>query len=96
MITLYGMPSPNVLNLLMLEEAGLPYENSGMWRSFAGRDRRPGFARWTPFGKVPVIIDRTNGGQTYTVGVRRYSHLSCGNICASAPPRSRSGTVAYP
>jgi GST-like protein len=63
MITLYGMPSPNVLKiLLMLEEAGLPYELRHV-AVLRGEGQAPWFRALNPFGKVPVIIDRTNGGQ---------------------------------
>jgi GST-like protein len=60
MITLYGMPSPNVLKiLLMLEEAGLPYELKHV-AVLRGEGQAPWLRALNPFGKVPVIIDRVD------------------------------------
>ncbi|QJR02423.1 glutathione S-transferase family protein [Sphingobium yanoikuyae] len=61
MITLYRMPSPNVLKiLLMLEEAGLPYELKHV-AVLRGEGQVSWFRALNPFGKVPVIIDRQAG-----------------------------------
>lgn len=59
MITLFGVPSPNVLKiLLMLEEAEVAYELRRV-AVMHGEGGEASFRELNPLGKVPVIIDRT-------------------------------------
>ena len=59
MIELYGMSSPNVTKvIILLEELGLEYRLSYV---DVMRNRMEAIAGSSPFGKVPVIIDRGAG-----------------------------------
>ena len=61
MIELYGMSSPNVAKVtILLEELELPYETRHV-DVFRGPGRIGAIAAHSPFGKVPVIIDRRAG-----------------------------------
>ena len=58
MIDLYGMSSPNIRKVvILLEELGLPYRSIHV-AVFRRAQFDPDFTRISPFGKVPVIVDR--------------------------------------
>ena len=58
MIDLYGMSSPNIRKVvIMLEELGLAYRSIHV-AVFRRAQFDPNFTRISPFGKVPVIVDR--------------------------------------
>ena len=64
MIDLYGMSSPNIRKVvILLEELGLPYRSIHV-AVFRRGQFDPDFTRISPFGKVPVIIDRDAGNLT--------------------------------
>ena len=64
MIDLYGMSSPNIRKVvILLEELGLPYRSIHV-AVFRRAQFDPDFSRISPFGKVPVIIDRDAGNLT--------------------------------
>lgn len=57
MITVYGMPSPNVRKvLLMLEELEVPYQTKRIG-VFDGDQFDPAFRAISPFSKVPVLVE---------------------------------------
>ena len=59
MIDLYGMSSPNVTKILIaLEELGVAYR---LHYVDVMRNRVEAIAEISPFGKVPVIVDRSAG-----------------------------------
>jgi GST-like protein len=59
MIDLYGMSSPNVAKvMIMLEELGLDYHLNHI-AVFRGAQFTREFRAISPFGKVPVIVDRS-------------------------------------
>lgn len=61
MIELYGMQSPNVRKVgIMLEELGVDYELRHV-AVFKGEQFEADFLAMSPFGKVPVLVDRTSG-----------------------------------
>jgi GST-like protein len=58
MIDLYGMSSPNIRKVvILLEELGLAYRSIHV-AVFRRAQFDPEFTRISPFGKVPVIVDR--------------------------------------
>ncbi len=62
MIDLYSAPTPNGHKVsIMLEELALPYELHVVHLS-AGEQRTPEFLEKNPNGRIPVIVDRDNGG----------------------------------
>jgi GST-like protein len=64
MIDLYGMSSPNIRKVvILLEELGLPYRPIHV-AVFRRAQFDPAFTRISPFGKVPVIVDRDAGDLT--------------------------------
>lgn len=67
MIDLYGMPSPNVLKvILMLEEVGLTYRLHHV-NVIAGDQHTPEFRALNPNGKVPALVDPDGpGGHPFT------------------------------
>jgi GSH-dependent disulfide-bond oxidoreductase len=63
-IDLYGMGSPNVLKILiMLEEIGQPYRLHHV-DVIRGEGKHPSFLALNPLGKVPVILDDNEAGET--------------------------------
>ncbi len=64
MIDLYGMSSPNIRKVvILLEELGLAYRSIHV-AVFRRAQFDPGFTAISPFGKVPVIVDRDAGDLT--------------------------------
>lgn len=64
MIDLYGMSSPNIRKVvILLEELGLAYRPLHV-AVFRRAQFDPAFTRISPFGKVPVIVDRDAGDLT--------------------------------
>ena len=64
MIDLYGMSSPNIRKVvILLEELGLPYRSIHV-AVFRRAQFDPAFMKISPFGKVPVIVDRDAGDLT--------------------------------
>lgn len=64
MIDLYGMSSPNIRKVvILLEELGLAYRSIHV-AVFRRAQFDPDFTRISPFGKVPVIVDRDAGDLT--------------------------------
>jgi len=60
---LYGMGSPNVRKiLLMLEELEAPYDVK-LVHVFSAEQFTPGYRALNPFSKVPVLVDRSAGGE---------------------------------
>jgi GST-like protein len=66
-LELYAMGSPNVRKiLLMLEELETPYDLRYV-RVFKGEQFSPAYRALNPLSKVPVLIDRSAGGEGYPV-----------------------------
>jgi GSH-dependent disulfide-bond oxidoreductase len=64
MIDLYGMSSPNIRKVaILLEELGLAYRSIHV-AVFRRAQFDPAFTSISPFGKVPVIVDRDAGDLT--------------------------------
>ena len=64
MIDLYTAATPNGWKIsVMLEECGLPYAVHAI-DLMAGEQKSPEFLAMNPNGRIPVIVDRENGGFT--------------------------------
>jgi glutathione S-transferase len=64
MINLYTAATPNGWKVsVALEELSLPYEVHAV-DLIAGEQRRPAFLRLNPNGRIPAIVDRSNGDFT--------------------------------
>lgn len=64
MIDLYTAATPNGWKIsVMLEECGLPYTVHPI-DLMAGEQKSPEFLALNPNGRIPVIVDRENGGFT--------------------------------
>ena len=61
MIDLYSAATPNGYKVsIALEELGLPYHLHALDLS-KGEQKRPGFLAISPNGRIPAIVDRSNG-----------------------------------
>ncbi len=61
MIDLYTAPTPNGYKVsITLEELGLPYEVHAIDLS-TGAQKQPWFTAINPNGRIPAIVDRSNG-----------------------------------
>jgi GST-like protein len=65
--TLYGMGSPNVVKVVIaLEELGQAYDLVHV-NVFAGEQREPWFLALNPNGKVPVLVEKRDGGDEFSL-----------------------------